>query len=360
MNTPRLAVRCKVRFAFVLSVAVIALFTARAGASQSYLLTFSGTVDGSDLVTLNGNTGNWQHKSFQFPSNVIIDGQAWNPKVQPNLTFASPLIPPSLSGYAIRIRRFQGRDTATAQIQGNKLQLGLSDTPNGADTYKFNVALIPEVKGPTATAATLKITANVDGSDELMIGKNGAAWVHRFWSQPSNVSLNGVKWDPASHHTLANTGPTQYLPAGVNFQNATIAQTKGRDIVGIDHFSDHVDVFFADAPVGADLYSVTLTFPSTGLAAPLAGDANSDGKVDLTDLATINRNMGKHNETWSQGDFNLDGVVDATDRALWASNYKGPASGSQIALTDAAVPEPASGIGLLIFAVAAGLRRRSK
>ena len=47
-----------------------------------------------------------------------------------------------------------------------------------------------------------------------------------------------------------------------------------------------------------------------------AGDANLDGKVDATDLAIVEKDMGKQGMWWRQGDFNHDGVVDSKDLGI--------------------------------------------
>src|SRR5690348_665529 len=66
----------------------------------------------------------------------------------------------------------------------------------------------------------------------------------------------------------------------------------------------------------------SVTTASTAPApAPLAGDANLDGTVDLSDLLTLTRNFGKTNATWAMGDFNADGSVGLADFTLLTQNY---------------------------------------
>ncbi len=57
------------------------------------------------------------------------------------------------------------------------------------------------------------------------------------------------------------------------------------------------------------------------LAAPvLPGDATTDGKVDVFDLARLANNYGGPGE-WCEADFNDDGVVNVHDLAVLANNY---------------------------------------
>lgn len=102
----------------------------------------------------------------------------------------------------------------------------------------------------------------------------------------------------------------------------------------------------------------------------LAGDANMDGRVDMTDLATIGANWGgtvsPGGSGWYSGDLNGDGIVDALDLAImgttwgavstWASEAPeiGGLSATQFAMLydePYATPEPS---GCVLFALAIG------
>jgi GH25 family lysozyme M1 (1,4-beta-N-acetylmuramidase) len=53
----------------------------------------------------------------------------------------------------------------------------------------------------------------------------------------------------------------------------------------------------------------------------LAGDANRDRKVDLTDFTILASNFNQSSKTFSQGDFNYDGTVGLTDFTILASKF---------------------------------------
>ena len=222
---------------------------------------------------------------------------------------------------------------------------------------------------PASTAATLHVTATIDGSDKVTITPSGAAWTHQFWGQPSNVTLNGVQWDPSAAPALPNSGTTQFLPAGVSMQNVTMQQNAGRDVAGLDTRGNQVDLYFADNPLGAGPYDVTLMFPGSPLAAPSPGDINADGTVNFSDILAMQNTYGSTHGTWTTGDFNLDGAVNAADLSLLASNYQGgpltaaelaqlnPSFAAEVERAFAAVPEPST-LWLVTSLVATGAARR--
>jgi hypothetical protein len=103
---------------------------------------------------------------------------------------------------------------------------------------------------------------------------------------------------------------------------------------------------------GGSSVSATLGIDNVRLAAaPLPGDYNRDGEVDLDDYHTW---RGLYGTTGSAADGNLDGTVDAADYTVWRDNASNLEGGSE---TSSAVPEPSS---LLLLAVAIGACRRMK
>ena len=85
------------------------------------------------------------------------------------------------------------------------------------------------------------------------------------------------------------------------------------------------------------------------------GDANSDGRVDGSDVTILASNWQQgvgipEKAPWEIGDFNEDGIVDGSDVTILAGNWQ-----YGVEATSTAVPEP-SGVALLLTAMlAAGL-----
>jgi fibronectin-binding autotransporter adhesin len=94
---------------------------------------------------------------------------------------------------------------------------------------------------------------------------------------------------------------------------------------------------FGGQSVDADAVLVRYTF---------SGDANVDGKVDLTDFTFLAANFNKATgATWLNGDFNYDGKVDLTDFTFLASNFNSAMPADPVAAAPrlgSAVPEPAT------------------
>jgi len=81
--------------------------------------------------------------------------------------------------------------------------------------------------------------------------------------------------------------------------------------------------------------------------APIPGDADRDGDVDLEDLFIVRNNYGGPGG-WSEGDFSGDGFVGLADLFDVRNNFTG-------SLTP--IPEPAA-LSLLALGALAVIRRR--
>ena len=70
----------------------------------------------------------------------------------------------------------------------------------------------------------------------------------------------------------------------------------------------------------------------------LAGDANHDRTVDLTDFTTLAANFNASGKQFSDGDFNYDGTVDLTDFTILASKFNYTLSPANSVAAEAATP----------------------
>lgn len=96
----------------------------------------------------------------------------------------------------------------------------------------------------------------------------------------------------------------------------------------------------------------------------LLGDANADGKVDLTDLSTVLNHFGTQTPNWTDGNFDGAATIDLTDLSHVLNNFgltnpnATSVSGVPVAGLSTAVPEPASLMMLVPAALLLAKRRR--
>lgn len=99
-------------------------------------------------------------------------------------------------------------------------------------------------------------------------------------------------------------------------------------------------------------------FQISGGTSLLLGDTNGDGKVDATDLATLEANMGQtftgiYARGYAIGDFNGDGIVNQDDFSLYELGL------AEYSQNQPAAPEPCV-LGLSAILLAGGMRPRRK
>ena len=136
-------------------------------------------------------------------------------------------------------------------------------------------------------------------------------------------SVSGVNhaaiWDSVHRLEDLNTLYAGALPAGFVLNVATAINDQGYIVgYGTDSAGDANQMFL--------------------LQAPMAGDANMDGKVDINDLTKVLTNYNATGKTWNDGDFNSDGKVDINDLTIVLTQYNQSLSSSATGI--AAVPEP--------------------
>src|SRR5205807_2798786 len=123
----------------------------------------------------------------------------------------------------------------------------------------------------------------------------------------------------------------------------------------------------------------TVTGSDTLVMYTYGGDANLDGKIDISDYGRIDFNIPLHTSGWFNGDFNYDGKIDISDYGIIDFNIgiQGPPFSSAGAATPsgaslaslagvagvagvASVPEPLAVVPLFMLGGAAHIRRRRR
>ena len=89
-------------------------------------------------------------------------------------------------------------------------------------------------------------------------------------------------------------------------------------------------------------------------AGSLEGDADLSGTVNVQDFLALSRNFNQSG-SWSSGDFDCNGTTQVQDFLALSRNFNQSAG-----TTAAAVPEPSSGLLVMIAGFAVGLLRRKR
>lgn len=203
-------------------------------------ITFISSTQHFDNATSNVYIGKFSYHGFgMYYAGMIDELGVWN--------------------RALSQREVRALYTATAD--GTSLAAIHSSTPASvaasATVRATSSEPAPVIPVPVRTV-TLTLKATIDGSDFVAINASGATWTHRTWSWPSDVTLNGVPWNPEAQSVLDSTGALAFLK-DVDFSTASVVGRSGRDTVAMEKTNDGISVYFADPDNGSDSYEITIT-----------------------------------------------------------------------------------------------------
>lgn len=106
---------------------------------QPKILRFTATVDGSGRLIFTRDGVSYERKSWDPPSNVVLDGKAWEDLSKPPPGWAE-LIDGLDLAHAWIVKR-AGRDTIALEHTPQGFDLYLCDSPNGAAEYEVTIAI---------------------------------------------------------------------------------------------------------------------------------------------------------------------------------------------------------------------------
>jgi hypothetical protein len=236
-------------------------------AASNAVFHFKGLVDGSDRILITREGALWEHAHWDWPQGAVtVNSTQWNPQEKNYLSTAgaAKFLPDCFSLEAAKLERIKGRDVVALERTNATLIVYLDDTPVGAGEYEFKIHFHPARPAPaqagSSTAATLKIAAQIDGSECLRITATEATWDHKHWGWPTGVTLNDVPWSLQQTNLLQNAGTNVFLPSGVDFSTARIVSRKGRDLATMWAEERALWVWFVDSPNGDDHYELEIAF----------------------------------------------------------------------------------------------------
>ncbi len=241
--------------------------TTNAGPPAEATFHFKGQIDGSDRIIITHKGALWEHINWDWPGGAVAANDSqWKPSERNFMTTTngSAFLPETYSLSAATLEVMEGRDVVALERTNDALVVYLDDTPSGSAPYEFTIHFQPAEtqldKIRTSPAATLKITAQIDGSDRLKITAHEATWTHLAYAMPDQVQLNDVPWNLNQTNRLLNAGTNAFLPSDVDFSTAKIIHREGRDLATMWADDGVLWVTFADNPNGQDAYELEISF----------------------------------------------------------------------------------------------------
>jgi hypothetical protein len=113
--------------------------------------------------------------------------------------------------------------------------------------------------------AVFHFKGRVDGSDKILITRDGALWDHVNWNYPPQaVSINDTRWNPAEKNYMSVAGPEKFLPQSFSLESAELEVIKGRDVVALERTRNGLVVYINDTPVNSGEYEFNVIFHPFG------------------------------------------------------------------------------------------------
>jgi len=172
------------------------------------------------------------------------------------------LLSPDLDLSGAVLHTLRGRGSVELARDTNGLVIRFDDPENGADMYEAEVLFaqtLARSKSASSNDLELRISAEIDGMDEIWFARDQGKWIHTEYSPPVNVTANGRPWDVAKHPTL--TLQPALLPEVMDLQRASLTKLHGRGIVNLEYRPGLLCLDFEDYDPGADLYEVVVQVP---------------------------------------------------------------------------------------------------
>ncbi|HKI69518.1 MAG TPA: hypothetical protein VKA67_08015 [Verrucomicrobiae bacterium] len=171
----------------------------------------------------------------------------------------------------------------------------------------------PDPENPNE--AVFHFKGMIDGSDRIIISRQGALWEHVNWGWPAGaVTVNNVRWNPSEKNFMTTTGAVLFLPEKYSLESARLGLIEGRDAVALERTNAALIVYMDDTPVGAAPYEFKIHFPlATAQPRLIRASAIATLKIaaviDGSDVLKIT----PHEAIWTHRDWSFPSRVRLND-----------------------------------------------
>jgi hypothetical protein len=142
---------------------------------------------------------------------------------------------------------------------------------------------------------------NVDGSDRILITRQGAFWEHVNWDWPAGaVTINGAQWDPLEKNYLTTAGHVAFLPERYSLNEASLEVIQARDLIALERTNGGLIVYLDDTQSGAAIYEFKIHFhPAVTKPALAAASRSTTLKIAATVDGSDSLKITAREATWS-------------------------------------------------------------
>jgi hypothetical protein len=161
---------------------------------ESPTLLVEGEIDGSDELHISYAGASWFHKHWGWPTEVRLNGIAWDPAVVPFLVNdgTTVFLPQPVDFRNAVVLERSGRDLMTVNPGRDGLIINFADNPVGAGRYSVLIGFPPDQSLPNASIPVIPRA-------ELTILRNAAIWVDTvrglWYELESTLDLSANTWE---------------------------------------------------------------------------------------------------------------------------------------------------------------------
>lgn len=117
----------------------------RPSAPPKRTVVIKANIDGSDELYVTARGLIWNHKLWDWPSDVTINGRSWDPHdPMPLEQLGINLTAVDLSAERVTVTHREARDTLAVEANDDGLVVYFCDSPGGADAYSVTLEFAPE------------------------------------------------------------------------------------------------------------------------------------------------------------------------------------------------------------------------